>query len=271
MFVILNGQLLPEDRDGINGLDRGYLLGDGLFETIKIYQGKAIWLEHHWERLNHGADKLSMPLPLSFDDLKVAMDTLIQVNALKDNGVRLSISRGVASRGLWPVEANNGQWSLHAFSVAQKALPLRLTVSSIRTNETSPLTGIKSLSYLENVFVKKEAIDKGFDDGLRLNNMAQITETSSSNFFLFKQGEVLTPPQEVGILPGLMRRHLIDSADELKIVVKEKPLTLNDIDENCSAFITNVLIGMREVKCIDNIQLQPNELIKRLADRVVYY
>jgi branched-chain amino acid aminotransferase len=266
MYSNLNGSIcLPKDAR-VSVLDRGVLLGDGLFETICVRNSKALFMPEHWIRLNQSARKIDFKLPLNEKTFVKIIDELIQLNNLNHAGLRLTLTRGVGERGLLPKFVRDSMYYLHSFDLPSVPASLKLCVSSIRRNETSPSSGLKTLSYFDNMMVKREAVGMGYDDGLCLNTQGIVTDTSCANFFLIKDRSILTSPLEgTGVLPGILRAQISLYCQQRRIPFIEIPLKIEDIKEKTSAFITNTLLGVVPVTQVGDIQLNMHRTLEMLS------
>ena len=171
----VNGKLLPADRAVLDARDRGFTLGDGLFETMRAREGVTLWIERHLSRLRAGAAVIGLsPLP-GDEDLADAVARTLAANELAEAAVRLTVSRGVpARRGLLPEPEPKPSLVIHAEPFAGYPAELyargaRAITSRIPRNERSPLARVKALSYLDNVLARREADAHGADDALLLN------------------------------------------------------------------------------------------------------
>jgi branched-chain amino acid aminotransferase len=211
--VWLNGRLLPEDTASLSIFDRGFTLGDGIFETLRVCEGRPLWLGDHLARFRHGADVLGVPVPFEDGAIRRGLAELIEASGHPQASLRLTMSRGPSrARGLWPPASPATPTLLATVSPFPGAArpPLRLIVAeSVRRNEHSPLSLIKSLNYGDNILARREAESRGADDALMMNGRGQITCGTVGNIFLRFAGAWVTPPIADGILAGTARRRLI--------------------------------------------------------------
>lgn len=265
MFVNVNGQKVSSNDACLSVSDRGILLGDGLFETIRVFKGVPKYIDSHWQRLSNAAKQIDLKVSLSESAFKNHIKDLITANQLSTGGVRFTLTRGIGARGLWPETFEGCQFIIQTFELAPPKATYRLCYSGIRRDETNPLTYLKTLSYMDNIMIKKEAAEKGHDDGLSLNTKGLITETSMCNFFMMKADQLMTPPVSSGLLNGIMREQVKTYCDRNGISLLEQPLTPEMLDKTCSAFLTNSIIGIKPVTHIENIALRSHPLIERLS------
>lgn len=270
MKVFLNGSLIDAADATVPANDRGFTLGDGLFETIKAKSGRPLRLDAHWRRLEEGAGTLRLPLPLTRDALAAAIDTMLRANGLTDAALRLTVSRGPGQRGLLPPDSCTPTVLLSAGPLPPAPGPARLVVADgVRRNPHSPLARIKALSYLDNVLARLEAEERGADDALLLNTAGRVAETTIANLFVVgPDGAVLTPPVAEGALPGVRRGELVES-----LGATERPLALQELRTAREAFLTNAL-SIRPLVAVDGCPIgdgQPGPLTRRLLDGVDPY
>lgn len=240
----LNGALLPADLAHINPADRGFLLGDGLFETMAAQNGAVPELARHYARLSAGAALLRLPVP-PLAALEQATRAVLAANNLADAALRLTLTRGIGSRGVLPPAQPAPTLLITAAPLPPPGGPLRLITATIRRDESSPLSRIKSLNYLPGILARIEAAEHGADDALLLNHQGRVAETSAANLFVLVDGAWLTPPVAEGALPGTRRAQLLDSGR-----IQEAPLAPAALLQADAIFTGNAL-SLRAVAAID--------------------
>lgn len=263
MMLLVNGRLTAADSAALLAQDRGFTLGDGLFETIKVRHGKALRLDLHLERLRAGAALLRLPLPDAPHWLEHGIATLLQANGLTDAALRLTISRGPGQRGLLPPDPTTPTLVLSAAPLPPPLGPARaVTAESVRRNQMSPLARCKTLSYLDNVMARLEAQDRGADDAVLLNTVGRVAETTIANVFVVgEDGILVTPPVSDGALPGVRRAELLRS-----MVAIERSIGRDDLLKAREIFLTNALT-VRPLVALDDALIgdgQPGPLGRRL-------
>ncbi len=259
-LVYLNGSLVPENEAKVSVFDRGFLYGDGLFETMRAYAGKIFRLEKHLERLFRSAKMIFLSLTQGEEELKKAVYRTLKANKLKESYLRLTVSRGEGRRG--PDIRDNLSPNI---IIAAKPLPLyprdwyeegikAVIVTKIRRDETSPLSRIKSLNYLPNILARSEAGDKGAEEGIMLNSRGYLTEGTVSNLFLVTHGKIITPSGESGILPGITREAILELASQQELKISEREVKLSELKEAEETFLTN---SLREVVPLTRVDGHP--------------
>lgn len=246
-LVYLNGELLPGEQARISPLDHGFLYGYGLFETMRAYDGRIFRLQNHIERLMSGARLLGFASKLNAAALGLACLQIVEANHLKEAAVRLAVSAGEGEAR--PDPSTCGQPTI--FALARPYAPpasdvygrgYKAIVSSLRRDSLSPLSYIKSASYMLSVLARREAKQAGADEPLLLNEQGFVAEGSLSNLFIVKDGCLLTPDRESGILPGIAREAVLELALPLGIEAEEVKLSLAGVLAAEEAFLTSSLM-----------------------------
>ncbi len=234
----LNGRLLEASAVHIAPSDRGFLLADGVFETIRASAGELLWLEDHLARLRAGAGLLGIPVPLPDDAIGAGLRDLVRQNNLPDGAIRLTLTRGPsARRGLWPPGEPASPTLIASVAPLAAPAPARLVLcGTTRRNELSPLSQVKYLAYGDSILARREAIAKGGTDALLLNTRGNIACCTVGNIFTRHERGWATPPLSDGALPGLARARLLAA-----IGAEERALTPDDIANAREAVITNSL------------------------------
>ncbi len=244
MKVWLNGALRDSEEARIDPSDRGFTLGDGLFETLAVRDGNIMRLGQHLKRLGRGCGVLRLPPPP--DTLSGAIAAVLAANALEHAAVRVTYTRGTGARGL-PIPGDCQPTLLvTAAPLPAPRPPAHCIVATVtRRNEHSPLSRIKSTNFLDNILARDEAQRRGADDALLLNTAGAMAEATAANLFIVKNGRVLTPPLADGALAGIMREELIAVTGAI-----ESSLHLRDVLSADEVFLSNSL-GLQAVIAID--------------------
>ena len=238
MIVYINGTLASSEEVHLDPWDRGLNLGDGLFETIRVHQGVAQRVFAHLKRLNHGAAVLGIPLGMVDEDLVHAIAVVIRENAVEEGAARLTLTRGPGPRGIAPPEHPTPTVMITAEPLQEhNTEPVQAIIAtSTRRNEQSPLAGLKTLNYLDNIMARREALDVGAHDALLLNTIGAVAEATTANLFVAVDGQILTPPIKDGALPGIMRADVIQATGAI-----EQTLAPHAFASISEAFLTNSL------------------------------
>jgi branched-chain amino acid aminotransferase len=258
----VNGELLPVGEAALDPRDRGFTLGDGLFETMRVRGGAVLRIERHLSRLRAGAAVLGLsPLPED-EDLTDAITKTLAANGLTEAVVRLTISRGVPKRrGLLPEPEPRPSLVVHAEPFAGYAAELydrgvRAVISGIPRNEHSPLARVKALNYLDNVLARREAEARGADDALLLNTAGDLACASAANLFLLLDAALVTPSVTSGALPGTLRELVVtELARRAELEVVERAVRPEELHAADEAFLTNTLLGVMPLTKLDGLSV----------------
>ncbi len=236
MKVWVGGQLLPVAEAAINVFDHGLLYGDGVFEGIRVYNGRIFKEKEHIQRLFESAKAIRLDLPMSAEEFSGAMQRTVEANGITGDGyIRLVVTRGVGLLGIAMTQTANpvvfviaASITLYPKEVYERGL--HSSISSVTRNYPNALSPrIKSLNYLNNILAKAEAKDAGADEAIMLNTYGRVAECTGDNIFIVRRGEVQTPPASEGILEGITRGLVMELAVKRGIPVAEKNLTRHDL------------------------------------------
>jgi branched-chain amino acid aminotransferase len=240
--VWLNGALVPASAARIDPADRGFTLGDGLFETIRAAEGAPAHAARHFARMRQGAAILRIPLPYADHELEAALREVLQANECHEAALRMTLTRGPAARGVLPPADPQPTLLISSGPLPASPFAARLIVAQrTRRNEKSRLSQIKSLNYLDGIMARQEAFEAGADDALLLNTRGDLAEATAANVFLLLDGAWVTPPVEDGALPGIARALLLEAG-----AAREGTIALGDLRRAEAGFLTNSL-GTRPI------------------------
>ena len=258
-IVWLNGRLLDIADAHIAPNDRGFLLSDGLFETIRVANGQTPHLARHLARLGEGCAILRLPAP-DRTLLTQAISDLLHVTNLSDGSLRLTVTRGTGPRGLVPPATPHPTVLIQATaSTMSVPAPVRLGLSRYRRDGASQLARVKSLACLPSVMSRMEAAAAGLDDALLLGTTGAVAEASAANVLFLRKGCLQTPPITDGALPGTSRARLLDGG-----FCMEARLLPQDLKTVTGAWLVNAL-SLTAISSIDGHDLPLDaELDRRL-------
>ncbi len=263
----LNGRFLPLDEAQVSASDRGFLYGDGLFETIRIHDGRPFLWDWHMIRFMDGSESLGIALPQSTESLLGNVRELICRNDGPESIVRIALSRGVGQRGYGVTGDEQPILLITQQSLPPKpSKPLSLVTTNARVAVGDPLARVKSANKLGSILVKRDATRQRADDGLILNSDGNVTETSSANVFWVENGTLHTPPISDGVLPGVTRRLVIDLAPTLGQAVREESAAPDRLQQAEAVFVTSAATGIRAIAQVDGTALGTHPLVGQLQD-----
>jgi len=261
LVVYVDGQWFPKSKASISVFDHGMLYGDGVFEGIRVYNGVIFQFKEHRDRLYSSAKSVKLNIPLSPQEMTEAVKETLKRNSLKDAYIRLVVTRGAGDLGVDPRKCKRPSVIIitesvdPSYGIVVKQTGISVIISSVRRDAVDATTHeIKSLNYLNSVMAKLEAADAGAEDALMLDRNGFVSEATTTNLFIAKDGDLITPPSTAGILPGVTRKRTIALAKELGYRVIEKGITPYDVTSADEAFLTGTLseiVPVVRVKGID--------------------
>jgi branched-chain amino acid aminotransferase len=274
-LVWINGKLVEKTQASVSVFDHGLLYGDGVFEGIRIYAGKAFRLEEHLERLYESAQAIWLSIPLSLPELTKAVNDTIAANHRQEGYIRLIVTRGAGSLGLDPRKCEPvviiivDGISLYPPEMYENGLEI-ITASTIRNHPNAVNPRIKSLNYLNNILAKIEAIRAGCLEAIMLNHKGEVAECTGDNLFVVRQGVLETPPRDAGILEGVTRNVVIELAKAANVPFREIVLTRHDVYIAEECFLTGTAAEVIPVvKCDGRVigSGKPGAITKQLRER----
>jgi branched-chain amino acid aminotransferase len=273
MYVYINGKIVHSKEAVISVFDHGFLYGDGIYETMRVYDGVVFKLDEHLSRLFRSASLIGLTITLTADDLKVALYETLIANRLRNAYVRLTVSRGRGPIGLDPDLCPEPTTVIFTqeFREYPKAFyknGLSLIIAETRRNLSKAIDPrIKSLNFLNNILAKIEAKKKGAYEALMVNGAGKLAEGTISNIFFYEDGTICTPSPACGILDGITRGMIIELALRESFTVREGQFTRKDIYAADEVFITNTTMEVMPVSRIDD-QRYPVGSIARLLRKM---
>lgn len=270
MNVYVNGKILPAKDAVISVFDHGFLYGDGIYETLRVYDGAVFKLDEHLARLFRSAVLIGLFMPIDIDHLKIAIYETLIANLLRNAYVRVNISRGKGPIGHDPDLC--AEPTIVIFAEDFKAYPkefynsgLHLIISAVRRNDKGALNPqIKSLNFLNNILAKIEAKRNNAHEALMLNADGNLTEGTISNLFFYRNKTLCTPSIDCGILDGITRGMILDLASREGIRVHEGNFTQKDIYAAEEVFITNTTMEVMPVSMVDDRRFAVGKMSKFL-------
>ena len=254
--IWLDGKLVDREDARITVFDHGLLYGDGVFEGIRVYNGKVFELAAHIRRLCESAKAIRLDMAIGMTGLADAVTETVSANGITDGYVRLVVTRGVGTLGLNPFVCRNSCIFIIADDIQlypQELYEKGMRVISATTVRNHPLAippQAKSLNYLNNILAKIEALDSGVPEAIMYNHEGYVAEASGDNVVIVRDGVVYTPPAEAGALPGITLGVVIKLARKENIQVVEKNLTRFDLYVCDEFFLTGTaaeIIGIVEI------------------------
>ena len=256
MKIWLNDKLVNADDAKISVFDHGLLYGDGVFEGIRVYDGRIFEFDAHIKRLYLSAKVMRLTIPMPEDTLADATRQTVEANDVQDGYIRLVVTRGVGDLGLNPFLCKGACMIIIAATIQLYPEELYeqgikvVSASTVRNHPMSLPPQVKSLNYLNNILAKIEAIDAGVSEAIMYNHEGYVAEASGDNIFIVRDGTIYTPPVQSGSLEGITRGVVIDLASGENFTVVEKNLTRFDLYVCDEFFLTGTaaeVIGVVEI------------------------
>ncbi len=269
MKLLWNGSIVEKENVQVSWLDRGYLFGDGIYEVYRVYNGSIYEREAHNERLVRSAKEIRIALPWKMERLDELLDELIRANALQTGTVYIQVSRGVAPRA-HPFPAEAAPQSLGFCSEAPRPVGgmrdgiAAVTVPDIRWHRCD----IKTLNLLPNTMAKQQSLDAGAQEAV-MHRSGTVTECSASNFFIVKDGMLVTHPADNWILHGITRAVILRLAKDHSLPAEERTFTLEEMLAADEAFIAGTTVEITPVIRIDGRPVgggEPGPLTRKLQE-----
>lgn len=250
--------------DGIGADDRGLAYGDGLFETLLVHEGQAVWWDAHWHRLRQGAERLRIALP---DEGLVADEAARMMEATTRGVLKLVLTRGIGGRGYAPPENAEPTLviSMHEAPAAGPVNGLDVRWCDTRLAQQPLLAGIKHLNRLEQVMARMEWNDPAIHEGLMLDADDRVICATAGNVFARIGGRWLTPPVDRNGVAGIMREWLLAHVDE----AGEAVLDTHDVESADAVLICNSVRGLQPVRRIGEREWPDHGAVRSLARLVL--
>jgi aminodeoxychorismate lyase len=270
MVIFLNGSFLPEADAVVPLNDRGFLLGDGLFETMRVAGGKTFRFAQHLERLSRGADFLKIKLPFTPKEIQKFAAQLIAKNELSEAILRITLTRGPgAGRGYSTKGADQPTlaMTLHPLPPTDADEPVlwSLVTSSFRIPAGDALAQFKTTSKVLNVLARAEAEAQGADEALLLNTNGEVAEAAGGNIFWVYQDKICTVPTGRGVLPGITRAVVLEICQSLGLETNKRVIKPEHLRKAEGIFITQSALGIVPVACFDGEPVAPSPLVDQIA------
>ena len=270
MYIYLNGKLVPSKGALISVFDYGFLYGDGIYETMRVYDRAIFKLHEHLQRLFRSASLIGLSIPLESDSLKISVYETLIANGFRNAYIRVTVSRGRGAIGLDPDLCREPTTVIIAQEF--KDYPqtfyndgISLIIAETKRNLREAIDPrIKSLNFLNNILAKIEAKKRGAYEAVMLNASGKVTEGTISNIFFYKNGILCTPSPDCGILDGITRGIVIDLAKRADLRVKEGKFRKDDLYSADEVFITNTTTEVMPVSKIDDRRYPVGDIAKLL-------
>ena len=268
-MILLNNQLIEREQASIDIEDRGYQFGDGVYEVIRVYNGKLMYMAEHLKRLKRSTAAIHIVPTMSDEELAEKLIELVQVNNVQNGIVYMQVTRGVAPRNhAFPKSSSS---VLTAYTKPLER-PMDMMNNGVSTHSIEDFRwlrcDIKSLNLLGNVLAKQEALEHGCQEAI-FHRGDKITEGGSSNIFIVESNVLITHPADNLILNGIIRQKVIDLAIDLGLPIIERVFTFDELLNADEAFLTSTTQEVMPIIKVDDTLIangQPGSWTKRLQE-----
>ncbi len=253
MKIWIDGRISELEDARISPIDRGITVGDGVFETLRVYGGTPFaWRRHH-ERLVHSAHALGLTVPSS-DELRTATDAVLTSNGLRDARLRITVTGGEGPPGSSRAGAIPHAW-ITAWPFTPWAGTADVVIAPWTRNERSATAGLKTISYAANVRALAFAEARQASEAIFANTAGNICEATGSNVFHVHNGGLFTPPLSAGCLAGVTRSLVLDLANAIGIEVNETDRPIDDLARSDEAFLSSTTREAQPIARVDGLAL----------------
>jgi len=255
--IWVDGELVPEAEARVSVFDHGLLYGDGVFEGIRVYNGRIFKFQSHLERMYRSAEKIRLKPAYTLEEIDRAMRETVKANNLTDAYIRALFTRGYGDLGLNPFLCPKSGTIIIADSIQLYPPEFYETGVAVVVADRPRIPikcldpAVKSLNYLNNILAKIESIEAGALEAIMLNTEGYVSECTGDNLFIVKDGQVYTPPTEAGILHGITRQFVLDEiGPACGMKAQEKMMRIESVFEADEVFLTGTaaeIIGVTRV------------------------
>lgn len=250
--ALLNGNLVGVDDAALPAVSAAAMYGHGVFTTIAVYHGEPFVFDKHWRRLIDNATKLGIDIEFGSDAAESWLRDLIAANKVTDGRARITLLDS-GGAGLWTGRSEKRtEVLITTDEPRQTRTDLRLDVSRFRVNSRSPLAGIKSCNYLENLMAYEDARRHGLDEVIRLNERDEVTSAAMANVFWLKGGKLYTPSLATGCLAGTTREFIIENSE-----IREVSVRVDQLLEADAVFLTSAGLGIGVITATAGTKFKP--------------
>lgn len=268
MVVFLNGQFVPETQAVVPVNDRGFMYGDGLFETMRVFNGRPFRKAQHLERMVRGADYLKIKLPYTAKELQQFAAQLVEQNQMPDGVLRVTLTRGPGARGYSPKGAENPTvvMTMHEIAPLDPANPPRWTMvtSSFHIPASDPLASFKTTNKLLQIAARAQAEARDADEALLINTNNEVAETAGANLFWIYHDKICTTPTGRGALPGITRAVILEICQVLGLETNKRVIKREALKNAEAIFLSQSALGVISVVNLDGEPVPESPLVEKI-------
>jgi branched-chain amino acid aminotransferase len=271
--IFHNESLLPIEKVRLSPGQAGLICGWGLFTTLRIFKGEAFAYERHWRRLEKDAARINLPMPYTAAKVRVHLHEVIRANKVTEGCARIYLVYNQV--GFWQSNESLPQVDLIIYTspLPEHHNPVRLALREHARHAASALAGVKSISWLNNVWTLAEATKENVHEVVLLNERGEVAECTSANIFAVKNNKIFTPPLNSGCLEGITRGILMEIAPEAGLSIVEQTLRPEDLYSADEVFISSTnrnLLSVAEIAGNPIVNTQ-GPVAQRLSELFVAY
>ena len=272
-YVFHNGRVLPLPEVRLSPGQAGLLNGWGVFSTVRIYRGRPFEFDHHFDRLERDALRISLPLPYMRRQVHDAVLELLRANQVGDGCMRIYFINNQAA--IWASDEGLPEVDclMYTVDLPERVGPVKLALQPNGRHASHPLAGTKVTSWLHNVWTVEKAHQRGFEDAILLNEFGHVTECTAANLYIVKEGQVSTPPLSSGCLAGVSRLLLEQLAPKVGIPIHERDFNADELYSADEVFISSTTRQVQAVEQIEDVRFSdvPGPMTQRLAQIFAEY
>ncbi len=258
MKVWLDGKLVDKGSAKLSVFDHGTLYGDGVFEGIRVYNGRVFQCQAHVDRLFESARRIRLAIPYTKVELTEAMHKTLEANRRINGYIRLVVTRGLGTLGLSPFKCSDpsvfiitSDIEMYPQEMYENGMAM-IIAKTIRCPARMLDPQVKSLNYLNNIRAKIEAVEAGVAEAIMLNEQGNVAECTGENIFIVKDGQAVTPGLKAGILAGITRAVVMRLGDKLGIKTAERDISPEDLYAADESFLTGTAAEVIAVTKVDD-------------------
>ena len=264
LFFYFDDHFLPIEAKPISPFATAFLYGNGVFETIRLYNGKPFLLSEHLQRLAKGIDFLALARPAAWEEISTVITQLVKLNRLdQDNGVvRVICGDDQTTQAITNREKPSCHLIIQVFPldlklISQKQAGVKTCILPWKRDPDNPLLKHKTLNYLENFHGRKLAEQQGVQEGIFLNFYHELCEGTYSNIFLVGKDSLVTPPVSSGLLPGITRAAIIKAGKTIGLKCREERISPEMITYFKGGFLSSSLMELAPLENLGPQQFDP--------------
>ena len=268
MVVFLNGQLVPEAHAVVPVRDRGFMYGDGLFEAMRVFNGRSFRMAQHLERMVRGANYLKIPLPFTPKQLQQFAEQLSEENKMTDAVLRVTLTRGPGKRGYSPKDAGppNVVMTMHEIEPLDPANPPRwsLVTSPFQIPASDPLASFKTCNKMLQIAARADAEARDADEALLINTNGEVAEAAGGNLFWVYHEKICTTPTGRGALPGITRAVILEICQVLGLPTNKRVIKREALKNAEAIFLSQSAYGLISIVNLDGEPVPDSPLVEKI-------